>query len=183
MTITSISRISNVFYRIDQLPQNLARVNNLLWSFDRSHKSFKSVYSSGCFHCLLLFVYCPSSVPTLILHKRYKMFTDDKIWCPAINYNLQACYIWKQNWKITSATDFMAFLVKALSWWNKSLKLLISGFWATSWQFFSRYREIFESIIYIPNFKSIGPSKQKLQGGGENLPSPRHTNLQKAQSV
>ena len=47
---TSISGISNVFYtnlqkktagnrkRIDQLPQNLARVHNLVGSFDRSHK-------------------------------------------------------------------------------------------------------------------------------------------------
>ena len=51
--LTSTSGISNVFYRnlyiketaiivkrIDQLPQNLARVHNLVGSFDRSHKNF-----------------------------------------------------------------------------------------------------------------------------------------------
>ena len=57
--------------------------------------------------------------------------------------------------------------------------MLISTFWATSWQFFSPYREILQSTFYMPNFRSIGPFKQKLQ----NLPSPRHTNLQKARPV
>ena len=50
---TSTSRISNVFHRnlqkketavtlkrINQVPQNLARIHNLLGSFDRSHKNF-----------------------------------------------------------------------------------------------------------------------------------------------
>ena len=51
---TGTSGISNQFYRnlqkretavilkrIDQLPQNLARVHNLVGSFDRSHRNFK----------------------------------------------------------------------------------------------------------------------------------------------
>ena len=51
---TSTSGIFTIFYRnlqkketavilkrIDQLPQNLARVHNLVGSFDRSHKKFK----------------------------------------------------------------------------------------------------------------------------------------------
>ena len=56
-----------VIQRIDQLPQNLARLHNLVGSFDRSHKNFKFFYFY-CFHCFLLFVYCPSFVLTLILH-------------------------------------------------------------------------------------------------------------------
>ena len=50
------------------------------------------------------------------------MFTDGQIWCQTINYSLLACYSWKQNWKITSETDFMAFLVKALFRWNECSK-------------------------------------------------------------
>ena len=46
-------------------------------------------------------------------------------------------------------------------------------------QFFSGYREILPNNICMPNFRSIGPSKQKLQ----NLPSPSHANLQKARPV
>ena len=72
-----------ILKRIDQLPQNLARVHNteyIVESFDKSHKNFKFFYSSYCFHCFLLFVYCPPFVPTLILHQRYKMFTDGKIY-------------------------------------------------------------------------------------------------------
>ena len=81
MAILSTSGISNVFYRnlqkketavilkrIDQLPQNLARVHNFVGSFDKSHKNFKCFYSSYYFHCFLLFVYCLFFVPTLILH-------------------------------------------------------------------------------------------------------------------
>ena len=53
--------------------------------------------------------------------------------------------------------------------------------------FSSRYREILPHTIYIPNFRSIGTSKQILQrgrgGGGQNLPSPGHTNPQKARPV
>ena len=61
---------------IDQLPQNLARVHNLVGSFDRSHKNFKFFYSSYCFYCFQLLVCCSSFVSTLILHQRYKMFID-----------------------------------------------------------------------------------------------------------
>ena len=70
------------------------------------------------------------------------MFTDGKIWCQNINYTLLACYSWKQNWKIASATDFMAFLVKAcfgLFDGTSAQKMMISAFWATSWQFFSNF--------------------------------------------
>ena len=75
---TSTCGILDIFYRnlqkketavilkcIDQLPQNLARVHNLVGSFDRSYKNFEFFYSS---HCFLLFVYCPPVVPTLTLH-------------------------------------------------------------------------------------------------------------------
>ena len=67
---TGTSGIFNIFYRnlqkketavilkrIDQLPQNLARVHKLVGSFDRSHKNFKFFYSY-CFHCF----YCLSIV-------------------------------------------------------------------------------------------------------------------------
>ena len=57
-----------ILKRIDELPQNLARVHNLVGPFDRSHKKFKFSYSSYCFHCFILFVYCPSFVPNLKLH-------------------------------------------------------------------------------------------------------------------
>ena len=89
---TSTCGILNIFYRnlqkketavilkrIDQSPQNLARVHNLVGSFDGSHNNSKFFYSSYCFHCFLLFVYCPSFAPNLILHEKYKMFTDGKI--------------------------------------------------------------------------------------------------------
>ena len=57
-----------ILKRIDQLPQNLARVRNLVESFDRSYKNFKFFYSSYCFHCFLLFVYCLPFGPTLTPH-------------------------------------------------------------------------------------------------------------------
>ena len=60
---TSSSGIFNVFYRsleeketavilkpIDQLSQNLARVHNLVGSFDRRHKNVKFFYSSYYFY-------------------------------------------------------------------------------------------------------------------------------------
>ena len=43
---------------IDQLPQNLARVHNLEYSFDTNHENFKLFCFSNCFHCILLFFYC-----------------------------------------------------------------------------------------------------------------------------
>ena len=57
-----------ILKRIDQLPQNLAIVRNLVGSFDRSYKNVNFFYSSHCFNCFLLFVYCPPFVPTLTLH-------------------------------------------------------------------------------------------------------------------
>ena len=78
---TSTYGIFNIFYRnvleketavylerIDQLPQTLARVHNLVRSFDRNHKNFKFFNSFYCFYCFLLFVCCLPFVPTLILH-------------------------------------------------------------------------------------------------------------------
>ena len=65
---TSTSAIFTIFYRylkkketavilkrIDQLPQNLARVHDLVGPFDRSHKKFKLFHSSFVsivFYCL-----------------------------------------------------------------------------------------------------------------------------------
>ena len=78
---TSTCGIFNIFYRnlqkketavilkrIDQLPHNLARVRNLVGSFDRSYKNVEFFYSLHCFHCFLLFVYCRPFVPTMTLH-------------------------------------------------------------------------------------------------------------------
>ena len=63
---TSTCEIFNIFYRnlqkketavilkrIDQLPQNLSRVRNLVGSFDRSYKNVKSFYSYFSIVCLL----------------------------------------------------------------------------------------------------------------------------------
>ena len=67
----------------------------------------------------------------------------------------------------------MAFLVKALFRWNKCSKnadiSILGNFLATFFDFFSRYREILPSTIYMPNFRSIGPSKQKLQRGAISI--------------
>ena len=43
---------------------------------------------------------------------------------------------------------------------------ILSNFLAVFFNFFSRYREILPSTIYMPNFRSVGPFKQKLQRGG-----------------
>ena len=66
---TSTCGIFNIFYRnlkkketavilkrIDQLPQNLASLVNLVGSFEKSYKNVKFFYSSYCFHCF----YCLS---------------------------------------------------------------------------------------------------------------------------
>ena len=81
------------------------------------------------------------------------MFTDGQIWCQTISYSLLACYRWKQNWKITSATDFMAFLVKALFWWNECAKIVDISILTTSWQFFSWYRETLPSKVCTISFE------------------------------
>ena len=57
-----------ILKRIDQFSQNLARVHNLVGPFKRRHKNFNFFYSSYCFHCFLLFLYCTSFVLTLILY-------------------------------------------------------------------------------------------------------------------
>ena len=43
---------------------------------------------------------------------------------------------------------------------------VLSNFLAIFFEFFSLYQEILPSTIYMPNFRSIGPFKQKLQTGG-----------------
>ena len=53
-----------ILKRIDQLPQNLATVHNLVGSFDTN---FTFLYSSYCFHRFLLFVNFPPFVPNLTL--------------------------------------------------------------------------------------------------------------------
>ena len=66
----------------------------------------------------------------------------------------------------------MAFVVKALFRWNQSLKnadiIVLRNVLAIFSEFFSRYREILPSTIYMPNFRSIGTFKEKLRrrGGG-----------------
>ena len=84
----------------------------------------------------------------------------------------------------------MAFLVKAMFSWNKYLKNadigISSNFLATIFQFLSHYREILPNTIHMPNFKSTGPFKQKLQRGegvGANLPCLSHSNLQKVRPI
>ena len=105
------------------------------------------------------------------------MFTDGKVWCQTINYSLLACYRWKQNWKSTSGTDFMAFLVKALFRWTSAQKMLISAFWATSWQFFSNFFLDIEKFYQIPSTYQFSdqldhPNRNYRGGGGRICPPP-----------
>ena len=76
----------------------------------------------------------------------------------------------------------MAFLVKALFRLNalKNADIsTLSNFLAAFFEFCSRYREILPSVIYMPNFRSIGPFKEELQRGGCIICPTGHTNLQK----
>ena len=70
----------------------------------------------------------------------------------------------------------MAFLVKALFRWNEYSKngdiSVLSNFLAIFFELFSPHREILPSTICMPNFRSIGPFKQKLQRGGRICPLP-----------
>ena len=79
------------------------------------------------------------------------MFTDGEIWCQTINYTLLACYSWKQNWKIASATDFMAFLVKALFQWNECSKnadiSILSNFLAIFFDFFFDIEKFYQYYL------------------------------------
>ena len=45
---------------------------------------------------------------------------------------------------------------------------VLSNFLAIFFRFFSRYGEMLPSTIYMPNFRSIGLFKQKLQRGAES---------------
>ena len=47
---------------------------------------------------------------------------------------------------------------------------VLSNFLAIFLEVFYRYREILPSTIYMANFRSIGPFKQKLQRGAESAP-------------
>ena len=49
---------------------------------------------------------------------------------------------------------------------------ILSNILAILFKLFSRYRERLANTTYMPNSRSIGPLKQKLRGGGQNLPSP-----------
>ena len=70
----------------------------------------------------------------------------------------------------------MAFLVKAPFRWNECSKnvdiSVLSNFLAILFEFFSRYREILPSTIYMPNFRLIGPFKQELQREDRICPLP-----------
>ena len=146
-------------------------------------------YSFHCFRCILLFVYCSSFVLTLMLVQRYTRFTEGQIWHKTINWNLLVCYRWKQNWNITSGTNFMTFLGRPYFHETSARKMTISAFWATSWKFFSIFflniDKFCQILSTLPSFKSIGPSKQKLRRVEGRIwpPPPRHTNLQKARTV
>ena len=102
------------------------------------------------------------------------MFYDWKIWCQTINYSLLAYYRWKQSWKITSETDFMAFLVKALFWWNKCSKnadsSVLSNILAIFFKFFL-YIEKFYQVLSICQILDQLDHSNKLQRG-QNLPPP-----------
>ena len=81
----------------------------------------------------------------------------------------------------------MTFLARALFLWKEYFKNADISILAPYRQIFpisfSLYREILPNVINMPSFKLTGPSKQRLHGGGgegQNLPSPGHTNLQKA---
>ena len=64
-----------ILKRTDQLPQNLARVHNLVKGLliEVIPVSNFSILPNVSIHCFLLFIYCPSFVPSLVLHPRYKM--------------------------------------------------------------------------------------------------------------
>ena len=55
---------------------------------------------------------------------------------------------------------------------------VLNNFLAIFFEFCSLYREILPSTIYMPNFRSIGPFKQKLQGEDAESDLPGHANLQ-----
>ena len=60
---------------------------------------------------------------------------------------------------------------------------ILSNFLAIFFGFFSLYREILPSTIYMPNFRSIDHPNRNYRGGGGSAPPSGHTNLQKARSV
>ena len=94
----------------------------------------------------------------------YKMFTDLKISCQTINYSLLACHRF-----CGISCECPVLMERVLK--NADISVL-SNFLAIFFEFFSPYREILQSTICMPNFRSTGPSKQKLQMGGRICPLP-----------
>ena len=101
--------IFNIFYRnqkkketavilkhIDQLPQNLARVHNVVGSFDRNHKIWNF---SNLPIIFIVFIVCLLSA--FCSNFDTPLEVQDVHWwknlCQPINYSLLACYMWKQN--------------------------------------------------------------------------------------
>ena len=103
---------------------------------------------------------------------------NGKIWCQTINYSLLASYTWKQNWKITSLTDFMAFLAKALFRWNESLKnadvSILSHFLAIFVGFFLYMEKFYQKLStgHISDQLDHPSRNYRGGGGGQNLPPP-----------
>ena len=173
---------------IDHLPQNLARLHNLVCSLFTNHNNFKFFYSY-CFHCFLLFLCCPSLWCTKcseaqnvhwrkMLMPNYKLEPISLLWVKTELKN----HIWNRFYGISC--ECLVFMDRVLEkcWYQH-----FEQFWAVVFQLFSRYREIFPNAIYLPSFRSIGPFEQKLQkgggGGGGEESDPGHTNLQKVRPV
>ena len=86
-------------------------------------------------------------------------------------YKLQASSLLygKQNWNITSGTDFMAFLVKALVSWNECYQHFEQLFGTFFQIVSSQYREILPSTIYMLNLNQLDHPDRNYRG--DNLPS------------
>ena len=97
------------------------------------------------------------------------MFIDGEMWCHTINYSMLACYRWKQNWKITSVTDFMAFLAKALFRWNKSLKnadiSILSNFLAIFFGFFLHIEKFYPVLSTCQISDQLDHPNRNYRGG------------------
>ena len=80
-----------ILKRIDQLPQNLARVHNLVGPSEEIIKI--SIFS--ILPIVYIVFYCFSIVRHFDTPLGVQDVHDGKIWCQAINYSLLACYRWK----------------------------------------------------------------------------------------
>ena len=103
------------------------------------------------------------------------MFTDGKMWCQTINYSLLACYSWKRNWKITSGTEFMSFLVKALFRWNESSKNADISVLSSFLAIFSNFSLDIEKFYQVLSTRQISDQfvhSNRNYGGGIISPPP-----------